>query len=247
MESAFFAFSELDDAGFEAHRLAAVQTVFCLNERIHPHLAAEFLRLEGVWAFTAHDEAFARAAFRAALTLEPQHRLPTTLAPPGGPLHALYTSAATLPVIPWELPTGPFETYVNGIPSTTAPNGIAVVQFILPDGSLPFSGVVTRREDLPADLLERLLREPSRDEGRASGPNPPPAVDRPRRRWGFAVAPALIAGGLYGASAWSRIRYDRAPTAARRQQTNGLYYAAVGAGGLSLVVGVAVMAPRRSP
>lgn len=258
VESAYFSFVELDDTGFEAYRKSAVDSVFCLEELVHPHLAAEFLRLEGVRAFTAGEEGFASAAFRAAQTLEPAHRLPTTLAPPGGPLHTLYTGAATLPVIPWDLPQGGFRTYVNGIPSSTAPNGIAIVQIVRNDGTLAFSGIVTRREDLPPPLLAELarLREdpvvPSPQPiGVAPVPVPVPVEPDPDRGSrvpavvGTAVC-ALAAGALFGGSAWSRLRYDAAPTAARRKQTNAMFLGSVGTGAITVGVGIAaVIGPRK--
>lgn len=248
VESALFAFVELDDAGFEAWRGQAIQTVFCLDERIRPHLAAEFLRLEGIHAFTTNNEPFASAAFRAARTLEPNHRLPTTLAPPGGPLFNLYAASVNLPVVPWELPQGAFRSYVNGVASITAPNGVSVVQLQDTAGAWPFSGVVTRREDLPAALIEQL---------QAQGPlvdpfRPPPGETASARNSNrgtvamVAFTMALAGGALYGSAAMSRVRYDAAPTKQRRQTTNLLFIGSIGGGVMAGGLGIAAIAmPRK--
>lgn len=244
VESAFFSFVELDDAGFAAYREQAVQSVFCLDELIHPHLAAEFLRLEGVRAFTAREEGFAADAFRSALTLEPSHTLPTTLAPPGGPLHTLYAQSASRPVVPWRLPEGPFRGYVNGIPSTTSPNGIAVVQLVMPDGTLPFSGVVTGPDELPMGLIRQLQATQPVEPIDPVLPPPPPPPDAPpkRGRTPLAVAStgmAVIAASLFAGSVVSRTRYDAAPTSTRRVLTNGLFIGSATFGAGAVGVGIA--------
>jgi hypothetical protein len=258
VESALFSFVELDDAGFEAYRSQAVQSVFCLEELIHPHLAAEFLRLEGIHAFTQNNEPFASAAFRAARTLEPSHRLPTTLAPPGGPLFNLYAASVNLPVVPWALPQGEgFRSFVNGVPSVTAPNGISIVQLEDLAGTLPFSGVVTRREDLPAPLilqLQQLVAPKPVPVPRPMpvGIDPPPdSMERPPRArrtslWLAALATGAAGAALYGGAIRNRLRYDIAPTKARRQTTNAMVLGAGGAGAVTVAISIAAIArPKR--
>ncbi len=278
VEQAEFALVDLDDAGLDANRNLAVETVVCLGELVHPPHAAAFLRLEGVYAFVKGNRAFAVDAFRSALTIQPDFQLRAALAPAGGPLSQLYTQARNEAPTMWALPQPGKAVYVNGVSTTHAPRGLAILQVVEATGQVSWTGIVTGPQDLPAWFVNQPQPQPVAPQPLPApapqpvAPQPPmpapqpiePAMPAPltdldgeESSGKTAKVPVLVAaggmlvaaGGLYGGSVIMRGRYNAAPTAPRRQLTNGLFFGSVGAGVLSVglgVVGIALPAKKRS-
>lgn len=269
VETAIYSFVQLDDAGFADYRSRAIQSVNCLGEVIHPPHAASFLRLEGVAAFAAGNTPFAVTAFRSALSVEPMHQLQAALAPPGGPLDAVYTTARSGPPPYWTLPPGGGVRFVDGIQTDEVPSGLAVVQLVDLEGRVRWSGILTSPADLPPNFS--MLVPPAVVSAPPPVPVPTPVpvvvplapapvfmpeprlpdpLDESRGSKGSAKVPvliaagaiALVAGGLYGGSIVQRTRYQAAPTAKRRASTNNLWIGGVSAAGVAVTVGVVGLA-----
>ncbi|MEZ4323071.1 MAG: hypothetical protein R3F61_36730 [Myxococcota bacterium] len=266
VEQAEFAFVELDDLGLRSNRDAAVQTVLCLGELVHPPHAAGFLRLEGVFAFVNDNQAFAMDAFRSALTVQPDFQLKAAIAPAGGPLAGLYAAARNDTPTMWAIPQPGRPVFVNGVSTTHAPRGLSIVQVVEPSGQVGWSGIVTGPQDLPPWFVSApgpapmpvpapvpvvpiptpvpepvYVPDPLEPTAKRGGPRIPLLV----AAGGLAVA----AGGMYAGAAVTRTRYDAAPTAQRRQLTNTLFLGSVGTGIVSLgVATIAVALPaKRAP
>jgi len=260
VEAAEFALVDLDDAGLRSNRDAAVGTVLCLGELVHPPHAAAFLRLEGTFAFVNGNEPFALDAFRSALTVQPEFQLKAALAPAGGPLANLYLQARNDPPTMWALPQPGKALFVNGVSTTHAPRGLSIIQVVEPSGQVGWTGIVTGPDDLPPWFVstapQPVQPQPPGPQVAitplpAPVPSPQPFLPDPLdedRAPSGAKVPLLStagllaasAGALFAGSAITRTRYDAAPTAKRRQLTNTLFLASAGTGILS--VGVATVA-----
>jgi hypothetical protein len=172
VEQAEFALVDLDDAGLDANRGLAVETVLCLGELVHPPHAASFLRLEGVYAFVKGNRSFAVDAFRSALTIQPDFQLRAALAPAGGPLAQLYDQARNEAPSMWALPQLGKPVFVNGVSTTHAPRGLAILQVVEPSGQVSWSGIVTGPQDLPSWFVSAPQPQPL--------PQPQPVLPAPQ-------------------------------------------------------------------
>jgi hypothetical protein len=239
VEAAELAFVDLDDVRLRMERDRAIQAVLCLGEVAHPPHTAALLRLEGVFAVVNGNEAFAVDAFRSALTVQPNAPLKAALAPVGGPLHALYERARATPPLTWTLPPSGRLLFVNGSVGQFAPMGLALLQVVEPDGRLAWTGLVTGPADAPGWIAQPVpMPVPVPMPMPMPNPQPIPVepLDQPVRTarklpWFAASGISLaLAGASMGGSVVMRGRYEAAPTAARRQATNGLFLTASGAG-----------------
>ena len=90
------AYEGMDAGAFAAARDVAREALGCQDARVAPPLAAVYHRLEALDAYLSRDHDRARAAFRAALSADPETALPLSLAPEANPLRALFDEARAL-------------------------------------------------------------------------------------------------------------------------------------------------------
>ncbi len=155
LEEALLSFAVLDQDAFDVHASTAMRQVDCLDEAISPSLAAGLHRVEGIRLVVEGRNGDARERFRAALSLEPAHRLPDTIAPEGGKLASTYAAGRELPIrsrLPVSVPA-PLSTLVDGHPVSTRPDaGPYVLQVLDPGGAVVVSDYIASGEpslDLP--------------------------------------------------------------------------------------------------
>ncbi len=256
-ELAVLAYADLDEAGLRSELEQAEASSVCLGEIVMPGDAASLHRATALGAFTDGDEVAALSAYRAALRLQPQYRLPTTLAPPGGPIAELYASAEVWPdPEPYTLPdTAEGTVYVDGVQTREASMDLpALVQVVREDGSVHWSQVIWSPVALPDWFLvtkppialpEPAILPPAR-------PAPVPDIPlQPNKAkvglWIGATTAAVGAGGLFAGAAATRMSYDRNPTAYGRQLTNSLFLGSVGLSAATASLGLAAAVVPGSP
>ncbi|HHO51881.1 MAG TPA: hypothetical protein ENK18_13625 [Deltaproteobacteria bacterium] len=253
-ELAVLAYADLDEAGLHAELALVEASIACLGEIVMPTDAAALHRAAALGAFVQSDEVGALAAYRAARRLQPQFRLPTSLAPPGGPISDLYSNAEVwAEPEPYTLPDTPEGTvYVDGVQGLEAPRDLpALVQVVRPDGSMRWSRVIRGPEALPEWFVARerpleiptpAILPPDRSpDGSPDKPLPEPVSPNHTKAglWIGTSAAALGAAGLLSGAALSRTSYDRTPTASGRQLTNSLFLGSVGLGTAAASLGLA--------
>jgi len=90
------AFATMDGGAFEDAGARAATALGCLGEPITPPVAAAWHRQTAFSAWLRDDVDATRSSFRAALTLQPDWRLPEDVAPPNNPLARIYAEAGAL-------------------------------------------------------------------------------------------------------------------------------------------------------
>lgn len=255
-ELAVLAYVGLDEAGLRAELELLEASITCLDELMLPADVAAHHRALALGAFVRGDEVAALAAYRAALRIQPQFKLSTSLAPPGGPIADLYSSAGLWsPPEPYALPdTAEGTVYVDGVQALEAPGDLpALVQVVRPDGSVHWSQVIRGPDQLPGWFA---ITKPPIELPAPAPALPPPAPAKPPTPaplppepthpgharaglWIGATVAAAGAGGLFTGAALSRTDYERTPTASGRQRTNSLFLGSVGLGTAAASLGLA--------
>lgn len=219
------AFSAMDGDTFARATEAASAALRCLGEPVSASVAASWHRHQGLLAFLADDAAGARAAFRAALSLQPGWRLPEDVAPPGNPLFVLYEEARGLGPGASEpaYAEGGLDLLVDGALSSDLPlERPAIVQVLSPDGQVLQTSYVRPGEPLPT-LARRGPPPASAPRVVTSAPTlPDPDKRRPPVALLAGSGAALLASGIvYTWSGFTRIRYIT-PGAAEDDELDGL-------------------------
>lgn len=118
LDDAERAFTDLDEAGFDASMELAAQRLGCLDAAVLPTLAARYHRLVALRLYVRADRQGATLALAAARAVDPFGAFPSALLPPGHEARALAAQAST----PGDTRRGPK----------------------IRDGALIFDGTVTR-------------------------------------------------------------------------------------------------------
>jgi len=248
VQAAGAAFSAMDLDGFVAARARAAEDLVCLAEPLTPPDAAAYHRMEALAAFLERDSDGVVTAFRAALSVQPAYELPTSMSPPGHPLHTLYQAARDAPTAePLAMLVPPGATVnVDGLQSTTRPaDRPAVLQLVAHDGAVLWSGFVKTGAELPEWPEVELPPAPT------LAPLPVTEMPPPVRRTSVpllvsAGAVALASGGMYVAARTSRARFDDPETPFEdlegiRRRTNTLETGSQVAGVAAVGMGVAAL------
>lgn len=223
------AYAAMDLPAFAAASTRANADLGCVIEVLAPADAAAWHRMVALDAHTTGDKGRAIAAFRAALAIQPAYVLPSTLAPPGNPLHVLYEAARALGPGK-EVPFAATDTVqVDGRRAATRPTERpALVQVIAADGAVTSTAWYAAGSFLPEP-------EPLATSTLPPTPKPKPGPGVPLLVAGGASA--LVAGGLYAAALAMRSDYDanldtRSPSESEqlRSTTNATVYTSAGVG-----------------
>lgn len=251
---------------FEASVDRARTTIGCLTEPVTKFDAAGFHRVMALEAFIAQDSDRTLNSFRASLALQPDYSLPSSLAPPGNPLHESYLEARHTSVSSMIALDPPRNTVVivDGVRATQMPvDRPVVVQVISDSGSVERSGYIATRQDIGGwdELGIDKVPTVSADESDLDLSPPVAEVGEPdlstasapkRSRRGPSV-PLLVTAGVVGATSLTLYglswQYrDNALDGAQsqeeyefwRQRTNQASVASAGTG--VVAVGVGTMA-----
>jgi len=155
MQQALIDFATLDEDSFFDSTQQAEDALPCLDELFLPPNAAAYHRLQALRAFFNGDDDDTVLAFRAALSIEPDYTLSAKLAPEGGKLDRLWTSAKTGPnpfVGSFSAPAGKYA-YVDGVETRTYAEDLPnIVQYGPGDGSILWTGYIGANEKPPTDI-----------------------------------------------------------------------------------------------
>jgi hypothetical protein len=155
MQQALLDFATLDEESFYASTKAAKASLPCLAELFLPPNAAAYHRLMGLEAFFDGRDDDAVLAFRSALAIEPDYQLSSKLAPEGGKLHRLWSTAQSGPnpfLGSFNPPAGKYA-YVDGVETRTYAEDLPnIVQYGPGDGSILWSGYVLADTKPPDEI-----------------------------------------------------------------------------------------------
>ncbi|MDP2307765.1 MAG: hypothetical protein Q8P18_17200 [Pseudomonadota bacterium] len=226
---------------FQAARTQADDAIPCLAEFVSPPDAAAYHRLIALDAYVAQDNPRTLGSFMSALAIQPGYVLPSTIAPQGNPLDAIYQMARIQPpgrTAALVAPAGAV-TLVDGARSANRPTERpTILQLGAGTGEVLWSGY------LPADA-------PNPDWS-AYSPAPASALPQEAPKHArrspavpFAIGAgggALAGGALYALALAGRAEFDDPATPLEeldgiRARTNGEVYAAAGLGVLALGLG----------
>jgi len=183
LEQATAAFIAMDAATFAEARETARASLACLDRRAPPALAGAYHRMEALDAYLIRNFDGTRAAFRAALSADPDYALPPDLAPEGNRLGDLYAEARILsdPEAVVEVPKG-FTLVVDGREQAARPESRPAI----------YQGFATEPVPLWTDWLKPDAALPDWEV---------PAAQRPERSGGgllwSAAGVAVVSGGLW--------------------------------------------------
>jgi hypothetical protein len=155
MQQALIDFATLDEDSFFASTQQAKDDLPCLSELFLPPNAAAYHRLMALEAFFNGDDDAATESFRAALSIEPDYKLSSKLAPEGGKLHRLWTAAKEGPnpfIGSFSAPAGKYA-YVDGVETRTYAEDLPnIIQYGPGDGSILWTGYVAANQKPPTEL-----------------------------------------------------------------------------------------------
>jgi len=248
IQAALLSFAVMDDEAFVAASDRAFGLVDCLGERATPQLAASLHRVRGVRSLFDGDEAAARASLAAAVGLEPDHTLSSTLAPEGGKLAVLYAEAGGVVVGRTAHGLDGYEVVVDGSASPTVPEGPYLVQVggevpsftawlagglpTLPEGLEPTAAPVPGPPAVPMTPAAVAASTPPASPSSSSTAK----VSREKKGKGFlwaGLASGAVAAGLYGTAVAGRMSYDQSPSTSTASLTNGALFGSVGTAAVS--------------
>ena len=155
MQQALIDFATLDEDSFFDYTQQAEDALPCLDELFLPPNAAAYHRLQALRAFFNGDDDATVLAFRAALAIEPDYQISAKLAPEGGKLDRLWTSAKTGPnpfLGSFNAPAGKYS-YVDGVETRTYAEDLpSIVKYGPGDGSILWTGYVPANQKPPDEL-----------------------------------------------------------------------------------------------
>lgn len=242
MRAAEASYVAMDLDSFRSATAQANAILPCLSEVLTPVDVAAYHRMEGLDAYAAQDTIRTMSAFVAATAIQPGFALPSTIAPAGNPLDAIYQLAKSqIPAIPETLsPPAGTLVYVDGDRGTArSTKREAVLQLASMGGEVLWTGLVAADTPAPdwsafgqAVAAADVGMETSTTHKRK--PTIPLAIG--------AGGLALGSGALYGLAAMSRARFDDPATSmdtieGLRSTTNAEVYGSIGAGVLALGLG----------
>jgi hypothetical protein len=260
------AFSAMNRELFQEARDEARRALTCVDEPLSPASAAAYHRMEAYAAFFDKDEAWGMASFRAALSIQPAYQLDANIAPEDSPVDRWYQKAQEFPPISFEELDTP-ETcslLLDGAEEAERQVELPIIAQVLEwNGEVRWSGLLQPGEIIPEEAFSDEF-EPVWPPVPVLPPQDDPIIDdrtpTPKRSisplWFGAGGAALAAGGLYAASWAARTRWQDQMDAcaaggcwddpegayeeseALRRRTNGLAYASMGVG--ALTVGLSV-------
>lgn len=210
------AFATMDGGAFQAASDRAATALSCLGEPVTASVAAAWHRQTAFSAWLRDDVVATRASFRAALTLQPDWRLPEDVAPPNNPLAKLYAEAATLgpgPAQPAWVDAGEGLLVDGSLASALPLERPAIVQVVSAEGVILLSTALLPEQAPPPEIhLGTPPPELESTSTLSAGPASTPAVDPLQRGPGRALAAAaggtlLLSGGMYLWSGISHARY----------------------------------------
>jgi hypothetical protein len=158
MQQALLDFATLDEDSFFASTQQAEDSLPCLDEVFLPPNAAAYHRLMGLRAFFDGKDDDAVLSFRASMAIEPDYSLSSKLAPEGGKLHRLWTSAASGPnpfIGSFNAPAGKYA-YVDGVETRTYAEDLPnIIQYGPGDGSILWTGYIDAETKPPSEIPSR--------------------------------------------------------------------------------------------
>jgi hypothetical protein len=255
LDEALRAYGDLDEVRFTLTAERAEEEVRCLDAVVPRETAAALHRVTGLRWFVSGDADQATASFQAAVAIDPTG-LPADIAPAGGKLYKFFEGArATEPApgVSFSFPRG-MAAYVDGARGNERGDGLpTIVQVDDGSGNVLWSQYFasTSAVDIPADVGADAAEDISSLDGldapieRKKAPEKEP---KPKGE-GMNVMPLYIGAGVatgvaaacYGGAAYTRTQFDKEPTQARFNATNGAYYTSVGFGAVAIgLAGVAV-------
>ncbi|MDP2313552.1 MAG: hypothetical protein Q8P41_11650 [Pseudomonadota bacterium] len=253
VSAAEIAYVGMDLDAFRVAREQADAAIPCLVEILTPPDAAAWHRLAGLDAFVTQDTLRTLSAFRAAVSIQPAYKLPSTIAPEGNPLANVYAMAANQPMGAVAHLTTPAWTlaYVDGARAPArATQRQTLVQLATSDGEVLWSAVLLA--DAPAPDWSAFQREAETTAvvtASTSTALPTAAPKATKKKHKPTLPIAIAAGGaaaasgvLYGLAASSRAEFDDPSTSLDEVEglagtTNTLGYSAIGAGVVALGLG----------
>lgn len=205
----------------------------CLEDPLTRQLAADVHRWLGVRAFGDRDPE-ASAAFAAARSIDPDHRFPPSMVPPGNPLLDAWAEI-DLGVRTVALAPPPAAGSLQFDARTTLERPVSwptLFQRLDADGAVVETAWLRPDDPLPAYPVAPLL---------------PPVALEPRRRTPLlvgAVVAGVVTGVTYGLAGASHAAFEDPSTPPRdlgplRDRTNGLVIASVVGGAATVGLGAA--------
>jgi hypothetical protein len=206
------AFAAMDLDAFQAAVSTSDATLACLREVLTPFDVAAWARVQALHAYVATETDQTVQWFSTSLAIQPMFALPTSIAPDGNPLQALYVEARDRTPAEASAVTPPpgGVLYIDGARATTRPGGRpSLMQAVAADGTLRWSASVGASDPLP-DWTTLGFEAPVVVEQAPIMPSPV-ASSRGGPSVGLlagAGGAAVVSGGLYAYALVSRGQYD---------------------------------------
>ena len=231
LDSAMAAFVEMDQSGFDTALAAARADLSCLAEPISAPTAAQFHRMIALEAYLSGNTDDTKAAFFAALAIQPAYLLPTEIAPPGHPLQKQFDAArleAQATTNPVELAVG-YTLKIDGYTKQNDPVGrMRIAQLIAPTGKVDWThwlGQHAALPDLGSAAPTKATETTPAIQPQAVLPTAPPTPTAKQEgktgMWAAAGSTAFLSGLAYAVAVNARNQFDDPQTAG--EALDGLY------------------------
>ncbi len=156
LDAAEAAFGRADLDGFSTAVDSIREALPCLDERAPAPMAAQLHRVEGLSAFVDQANERAAQAFAAARSIEPTYTFPSSVVPPGNPVHERYLELEpSVAAEPLPLPTHGGEVLIDGRSRTTRPTELPTLLQVLAEGSPTTSAYLWPADPLPYEASAR--------------------------------------------------------------------------------------------
>lgn len=233
MASAEASFASMNSVAFDDSVAEMRRVLPCVNAPLSALDVAEVHQIEAYDAFLRRSNDEVLRHFAAMQHSAPAAVLPSSVAPEGHPLRALWTGATLMLPPETELLPPPRDAAlrIDGVGTRERPTALpSVVQLIDEDGSVRWTLLVDPGQALP--IYEReLLPDPEKPRGKPVG------------ALLGAAGSVMVAGALWGFAEASERSFQDENTpyqdlGALRKQTNGLLLGSAAAGATALGLGV---------